>query len=294
VGSQFIGQATAQTTYYIHTLVHTTEVTVQTFADGIHLTGTHNTNFVIMVSHFTLRIAAAAAATSALIHGVGAQSTTSGSSSTAVVSLYLDPIEGVGLFGSVVTVKPEATSYSVQCHTTATTPIPPNICSNVRGVTVLQGPATLSAVYTIVDKASTTVLVELRPSPLPSTMLHVVPVANKIKIISINHFDCTLSDQIGVCTNQFTENTVSTTFLSTYTRISDRLTPVTITAGAKLLPSSTSSPAASPTPSSTRQTAQQTPTSSSSVAAGVPRATQGIMAAGLVGLAGVAVAGMMA
>lgn len=107
-----------------------------------------------MVSHSTRYIAAVAAATSALIHGAGAQS-----SSTTVVSLFLDPIEGVGLFGSVVTVNPEATSYSVQCHTTATTPIPPNICSHVKGVTVLQGPATLSAVYTIADKPSATVLV---------------------------------------------------------------------------------------------------------------------------------------
>lgn len=117
-----------------------------------------------------------------------------------------------------------------------------------------------------------------------------------ISIIRINHFDCTVSDndQIAVCTNEFTEGTASTTFLSTYTSIEGRLTPVTITAGAELLLSSTSSPTPPPTPSSTSQTAQQSPTSSSSKAGGAARATQGVMAAGLVGLAGVAVAGMMA
>ena len=72
-----------------------------------------------------------------------------------VVTVLLESIIGVTFAASVVTVEPTATLYHIECATTATTPIPSNLCSELRGLTVYEGPVTYSAEFTAVQNSST-------------------------------------------------------------------------------------------------------------------------------------------
>ena len=76
-----------------------------------------------------------------------------------VVSLFLDPIEGVTFAASVISAEPTATLYHVECATTATTKLRANLCTYVKGLTVYQGPSTCSAEFTAVYNPSSTLYV---------------------------------------------------------------------------------------------------------------------------------------
>ncbi|KIM92889.1 hypothetical protein OIDMADRAFT_184977 [Oidiodendron maius Zn] len=134
-----------------------------------------------------------------------------------VVTLLLEPIVGVTYAGSVITAKPTATLYSVDCVTTATTSIPSNLCSVIHDITVLQGPSTFSAEFTIIEKSVT--IVEM--------------------------FSCGLANSLGLCTNTVSKTGAATTFMSTYTDLASSMSPVTITAGADLLSKASASVSAS-------------------------------------------------
>lgn len=73
-----------------------------------------------------------------------------------VVTVFLYPVEGVQFNAAVVSANPSANLYTIDCTTTATTSMPPNLCSDERGLTILQGPKTVSAAMTLATNATTT------------------------------------------------------------------------------------------------------------------------------------------
>jgi hypothetical protein len=87
---------------------------------------------------------------SALFYSAVAHNTTD-----PIVSLLLIPIAEAGFDASVITAQPSATLFAVDCTTVATSPIPTNACSNIHNITVLQGPATFTAEFSIIEESAT-------------------------------------------------------------------------------------------------------------------------------------------
>ncbi|OAA66678.1 hypothetical protein SPI_01254 [Niveomyces insectorum RCEF 264] len=184
---------------------------------------------------------------------VGAASENTAGEAQPVVSVLLETMVGIAFEGSVISAGPSATAYSIGCSTTATTSIPPNLCSLVTGVTVVQGPSTYSARITAIFNPTSTL---------------------------ISSVACVLSGDTGDCMDTLTLDGSATTFPSFYTNVSATLAPITITAGAELLASVSASttPASPQSGSSPTTTASDTAlgaaTSSAVTAGAQPRVTQ--------------------
>ncbi|KAK3290189.1 uncharacterized protein B0H64DRAFT_413593 [Chaetomium fimeti] len=187
------------------------------------------------------------------------------SSALPVATVLLDRIEGAAFEASVVSVLPEGTLFSIDCRTTATVPEPTNECSRVvGGLSIMQGSIQYTADWTVTD------------GPAPTTTV-------------ASYVACVLQGDNGYCTNTVDVNGVVTTTPYIFTSIWDRLSPITITAGAEKLLGS-----AAPTVSASTvsNTTQQTPPASSAVVTGAGavlrpagRVLFGVLAAGLVAVA---------